>query len=63
MTEWRYSQLTFTEKKLCLQAMLLQQERMSEIHFPANWRLEFQKCFFCCPPLRYFVETVELSKL
>ena len=43
MTESRYSQLTFTEKKSSLQAMLLRQERMSEIHFPAIWKLEFQK--------------------
>ena len=46
MTEWGYSQLIFTEKKIMfihnVQAMLLQSERVSEMHFPAIWRPEFQ---------------------
>ena len=36
-----YSQLTFPEKKSCLQTMLLQSERVSEMHFPTFWRPEF----------------------
>ena len=30
--------------------MLLQSERMSEMHFPSIWRPEFQKVFLRCPP-------------
>ena len=46
MTEWRYSQLIFTEKKMFInnvQDMLLQTERVSEMHFPVIFRPEFQK--------------------
>ena len=62
MTEWGYSQLIFTEKKIMfihnVQAMLLQSERVSEMHFPAIWRPEFQKTFFPCTLWGYLTETV-----
>ena len=45
MTERRYSLLIFTEKIMLInkvQAMLLHSERVSEMHFLASWRSEFQ---------------------
>ena len=41
-----------------LQAILLQSERVSEMHFPVIWRPEFQKFFLCCLTCGYRMETV-----
>ena len=63
MTEWRYSQLTFTERNSCLQACLLQPERVSEIHFLAIQRPKFQKIFPLLSTLGIPHGDSELSKL
>ena len=41
-----------------VQAMLLQSERVSEIHFPAIWRLKFHKFSLWHPPWQYLKEKV-----
>ena len=58
MTEWKYSQLIFTEKKSFLQAFLLQSERVLKRHFLVIWRRKFQNGFLHCPPWGYLMETV-----
>ena len=58
MTEWRYSQLRFNEKKSFLQAFLLQSQRMLQRHILAIWRPKFQKFSLHCPPWGYLMETV-----
>ena len=45
-----------------VQAVLLQSERVLEMHFPVIWKPEFQKIFFHCSPWVYLMET-DLSKL
>ena len=43
-------------------AMLMQLERVSEVHFPTIWRSEFQKVFLRCPTWGYLKETVNCKK-
>ena len=58
MTMKVFSTDAHREKKSCLQAFILQSERLSEIHFMAIERPKFQKLFLPCPPWGYFMETV-----
>ena len=41
-----------------IQVILLQSERLSEMHFPVNWKPEFQNFFLGCLPWGYLLETV-----
>ena len=61
MVEWKYSQLIFMENIMFIndvQAILLQPEGLSEMHFPAIWRPKFQIFFLWCPPWGYLTEIV-----